>query len=142
MLLLSIHPRFVDAILAGTKQVELRRRQPRVSGGGGALIYATAPRMELVASFRIASLVRAPLDILWRSVRDVAGVSRSEFDAYFTGLQSGVAIGIADVLEFPETVDLKRLRDAWKEFHPPQGFRYITGADFAKLQIGSYRRAA
>lgn len=141
MLLLSIHPRFVDAILAGTKQVELRRRQPRVSDGS-ALIYATAPRMELVARFRIASVVRAPLSMLWQSVRDVAGVSRSEFDAYFAGIESGVAIGIADVFEFPEAVGLEKLRDEWRGFHPPQGFRYITGADFAKLPSGACRRAA
>src|SRR5512136_2806234 len=101
ILLLSIHPRYVDAILSGTKRVEHRRQRPRLASGQ-ALIYATSPRKALVANFRVASVVRAPLAELWRSVRDVAGVSRGEFDAYFEGLKEGVGIWITDVVELAE----------------------------------------
>jgi predicted transcriptional regulator len=140
MLLLSIHPRYVDAILAGSKTVELRRRRPRIESGK-ALIYASAPRMELVASFRVAKIVRAPLGSLWQAVRHVAGISRQEFDAYFSGLQSGVAISIADVTEFGP-VPLDDLRAAWDGFHPPQGFRYLDWSDVAALKIDALSRAA
>lgn len=132
MLLLSIHPKYVDSILSGAKRVELRRLRPRVSDGQ-ALIYATSPRMELVASFQIAKVTRAPLCLLWQAVRDVAGITRREFDAYFHGLDSGVAIHIEDVAQFREPVALDTLRAAWKGFHPPQGFRYVDASDLSKV---------
>ena len=141
MLLLSVHPRHVDAILAGTKRVELRRRCPRMTSGP-ALIYATAPRMELVASFRIEGVIRQSLDVLWQEVVDLAGVSRWEFDCYFRGLTVGVAIGIADLVEL-KPIALNELRAAWGGFHPPQGFRYLIQADFDKLtgHVGRQRES-
>src|SRR5579864_4429852 len=99
MLLLSIHPKYVESILAGKKRIELRRRRPRITGGP-ALIYATSPRMELVARFEIDSIRRAPLSLLWQLSRNVACVTRDEFDAYFHGLQTGIAIHINAVTRF------------------------------------------
>ncbi|MGE0535156.1 MAG: hypothetical protein AB7O68_09285 [Pirellulales bacterium] len=98
------------------------------------LIYASSPRMELVANFRIASVVRSPLGLLWQSVRQVAGVTRREFDSYFDGRQTGVVIRIADVAEFREPIPLADMRAAWKGFHPPQVFRYVDASDIAKLR--------
>jgi predicted transcriptional regulator len=138
MLLLSIKPKYVDLILTGEKRVELRRLRPRIDSGP-ALIYASSPRMELVASFRIVSVLRAPLGLLWQSVREVAGVTRKEFDAYFDGQQTGIAIRIADVAEFREPIPLADIRAAWKGFHPPQVFRYVEASHVAKL---GRRRAA
>lgn len=124
MLLLSIHPRYADAILAGMKTVELRRQRPRINSGL-ALIYASSPRMELVASFRIAGIIAGPLQMLWQLVHDRAGVSRPEFSRYFQGLSTGVAIEISDVQTFVRPVPLSELRERWRGFHPPQGFRYV-----------------
>ena len=89
--------------------------------------------MELVATFRIARVVRGPLPMLWLLARDTASVSRREFDAYFAGLQSGVAIQIADVAKFSRPISLDELRDAWDGFQPPQGFRYLDEAELARL---------
>ena len=141
MLLLSIHPRYVDAILAGEKRVELRRRAPRINRGA-ALIYATAPKMELVAAFHITSVIRAPLGLLWQLVHVSAGTTRKEFDSYFCGLETGVAIQINDVVEFEKPISLATLRVKWRGFHPPQGFRYVADADVAKLGLRGIRTAA
>ena len=141
MLLLSIHPRHVKAILSGDKRVELRRRCPRIDRGE-ALIYATAPRMEFVATFHIASVKREPLKLLWQSVRDIAGISRREFEAYFQGLDAGVSIQITTVNELRPPISLKVLRETWPRFQPPQGFRYIDDALALTLGIRQLRRAA
>lgn len=141
MLLLSIRPKYVDAILAGEKRVELRRRRPRVESGR-VLVYATAPRMELVATFRITGVTRAPLNLLWQSVRDIAGVSRREFDAYFEGMELGYGLHIKDVVRLNRPIPLVDLRSIWAGFHPPQGFRYITQLDFEKLGIRELCAAA
>jgi len=81
--------------------------------------------MQLVGEFRIESVKQVPLTLLWQLAREHAGVSRDEFDRYFDGMQSGVAIQIADVVEFQRPIALDELRAAWPGFQPPQGFRYI-----------------
>lgn len=136
MLLLSIHPEFADSIIAGAKTVELRRQLPRVSSGP-AVIYASSPRMELVATFQIQSTIRLPLKLLWQAVRYQAGVSKSKFDSYFTGLESGVAISIGNVSLLPRPIPLDELRSMWRGFHPPQGFRYLQLSDVRKLGIAN-----
>lgn len=140
MLLLSIHPRHVDAILAGTKRVELRRRRPRISEGQ-APIYATSPRKEFAATFRIVGVAREPLESLWRRVGKISGVTRDEFDTYFAGLDSGVAIHVADVKKLREPISLDDLREAWNGFHPPQGFRYLEAADVKLVMSANSARA-
>src|SRR4051794_32919901 len=41
--IISIHPSYADAILAGEKTIELRRRIPNISQGARLWIYATRP---------------------------------------------------------------------------------------------------
>lgn len=134
MLLLSIHPKYVDAILAGEKSIELRRQRPRISEGP-ALIYATSPRMELTAFAWIESVTQAPLNLLWQTARDAASVSRSEFNAYFQGLDRGTALHLARIEPLPAAIGLDRLREVWRGFHPPQGFRYLSSSDLALLGL-------
>ena len=141
MLWLSIRPKYVEAILSGSKRVELRRKCPRVEHGQ-ALIYATAPQMELVGSFEIASVTRAPLNLLWRSVKNIAGVSRSEFDAYFEGLEFGVSIKIGRLVKLKRPIPLSDLRRIWPAFQPPQGFRYLAGAETDALGMTPLGRVA
>jgi predicted transcriptional regulator len=119
-------------ILSGEKQVELRRQRPRINSGP-ALIYASAPTMAIVASFQIESVKQVPLVLLWQSVRDIAGVSRQEFDDYFEGLETGVAIRIADVTEFRQPILLSELRRSWPGFQPPQSFRYVDQSEADKI---------
>lgn len=132
MLWLSIHPKYVDAILAGEKSVELRRRKPRISEGP-VLIYATSPRMELVASAWIGSVTHAPLDSLWKVARGSAAVSRSDFRAYFDGLSKGTGLHLERVRPLATPIGLYRLREIWEAFQPPQGFRYIDDAQITSL---------
>ena len=40
MILLSIHPRFAEAIFDGTKKVELRRRAPKLMAGDEVVVFA------------------------------------------------------------------------------------------------------
>lgn len=98
--------------------------------------------MELVAQFQITSVDRLPLVLLWQTVRHDAGVTKKEFDDYFAGLDSGVAIHISDVKKFRKSVSLDDLRRAWRGFHPPQGFRYLDAIALAKVVPDAIRRAA
>jgi predicted transcriptional regulator len=133
MLLVSVRPRFAEAILSGTKRVELRRRTPRIGHSETVLVYATVPTAALVGAFEVETVQRLPLDDLWRRVKDIAEVTRDEFTDYFQGLTEGVGIFVTSTMRFEHPVPLAELRRLWKGFHPPQGFRYIESCDLNRL---------
>ena len=126
MLLLSIHPRFAEAIFDGTKKVELRRRAPKLVAGDEVVVYATVPTAAVLGKFTVESVDSSELHDLWQVTRQVAAVSSSEFDTYFDGLDRGVGIWIANTQRYSASVSLTDLRDSIPGFHPPQGFRYLN----------------
>lgn len=141
--MLSIRPRFVDSILAGVKQVELRRRLPHVAANDYVVVYATVPTAAVVGYFTVNRVERLPLGPLWRKVRDISGVTRAEFLEYFAGLTEGAGIFVGDVVPFSRPLPLEELRALWPGFHPPQGFRYLDAERFALLRsVCSRRRIA
>lgn len=126
MLFLSIKPEYVEKILSGEKRVELRRRKPRCVPGDWIAIYETTPTKELVAIAQVSEVrVNSP-QCLWRSVNAISGVSKREFDDYFTGSDKAVGILIQQPVVLPRPVPLAHLRREWRNFNPPQGFLYLT----------------
>jgi predicted transcriptional regulator len=133
-LLLSIHPRFVNDIFSGVKRVELRRRLPRIIKDDSVVIYATAPTMAVVGYFTVQNIDRLPLRLLWRKVRNIAGISYLEYKSYFDGLAEGVGIFIDDIVQFDRQISLAEMRQVLPDFHPPQGFRYLDNETFELLR--------
>jgi predicted transcriptional regulator len=125
-MLLSIHPVYVEQILTGTKTVELRRTRPNVAPGQPVVIYATTPSAALVATCRIKRLEIGSPRAIWTSVGNLAAVTKDEFDRYFAGSSSAVALHISDVTELSSTVSLDQLRESCG-FHPPQTWHFWTG---------------
>lgn len=143
MLLLSIHPRFAEAIFAGNKKVELRRRVPKLEAGDTVVVYATVPTAAIVGAFTVQRLQSSSLGDLWRRTRDVAAISSSEFQQYFSGLDTGVGIWISKATRFKTSVSLADLRVSINGFHPPQGFRYLRSEEIeiiTRLACGSEGR--
>ncbi len=69
-------------------------------------------------------------------VNDRAGVTRQEFEAYYSGVCKGTGIFFSKVSLLPEPIKLKDLKGQMRGFHPPQGFRYATSGELA-----SYKQA-
>ena len=88
---LSIKPKYVTQILAGTKTVEMRRRFA-VDPGVWALIYSTTPDRVLAGIARIADVQKLAISTLWRKHREAAGITKHDFDQYFSGVETGYAI--------------------------------------------------
>jgi predicted transcriptional regulator len=108
------------------------------------VIYATIPTTAVVEFFTVESVERLPLGPLWRRIRDVAGVARAEYLAYFDGLVEGVAIFVSKAQRLSQPLPLRELRAVWPGFHPPQDLRYLdAGAiDGMCSLIVELRRAA
>jgi predicted transcriptional regulator len=126
-ILMSIRPQYAEKIFNGTKTVELRRIKPKVLHEDDLIfVYVSSPVKSLVGAFSVASVMEKPLFPLWRSVKDSAGVSRSDFFSYFHDLEKGVAIFIKNVWFLPKPIHLSDLQREVKSFHPPQNFRYTS----------------
>ena len=131
-LVLSLRPRFAEAILGGVKTVEVRRVMPRITVQTLALLYASGSTRALVGTCVVRSVARYPIDELWRRHGARTALSRTEFDAYLQGLDRGVAL----LLERPEPlaapIPLHALRQA-HGFRPPQSLAYVNHGQRKRL---------
>ena len=123
---LSVHPKYSDRILDGSKTIELRRRFPvSASNGTTAYIYSTSPIRAMVGRAKIDTVVKLPLKQLWKSYGEMAQITRRDFDSYFSGTSEGFALKIANAKPFAQPLDLTELRKRFG-FKPPQSFLYAT----------------
>lgn len=125
MIVLSLKPRFAEAILAGTKTVELRRTKPRIEVPTRALLYATTPVRALLGTCIITDVRSADLVALWRVYGSRSDLSHNEFKRYFEGLDVGTALLLAHQQPLDRIVPLQDLRAKPKGFRPPQSFAYV-----------------
>lgn len=124
-LLLSLRPEFAEKVFAGTKRVELRRVRPRIEVQDWVLVYVSTPVQAVVGAFQVAGVVENSPATLWRKVREHAGVTRRQFDDYYSGAPKGYGIFLSAVKMLPKPVKLSYLRMIWPDFHPPQSYRYL-----------------
>ena len=130
VIFLSIRPRYAEKIIDGTKTVELRRVRPKyISTGALVLMYVSSPVKSLIGAFKVNQVVENPLGDLWKLVQNRAGISRSEFDAYFEGASTGVGIFFNEIQLFHNPIELEDLKLIG--FRPPQGFRYAKVSELA-----------
>jgi predicted transcriptional regulator len=117
--IISIHSDYANAILAGTKTVELRRRVPDLTIGTRLWIYATQPTGAIVGYVTIEKIIRGAPGTLWKKHRASTGIEYDAFQAYFDGSQEGVAIQLGAAQRVPE-ITIDQLRGIRHGFHPPQ----------------------
>ncbi|GAA1817915.1 hypothetical protein [Agromyces neolithicus] len=122
--LMSIQPRFAEAILRGEKTHELRRRFPGSLTGATVYVYASTPTRAVIGSFRIASVERRPRWLVARTRRLATTLTSEEIHTYLAGLQHGVLIEVAEQRRFTHTVPLADLRQF--DVEPPQSYRFLS----------------
>lgn len=134
--LISIHPRFANAILDGTKLVEFRkigfRRQLT-----HILIYATAPIQQVVGYAEVEAIDQRSPDSLWRRYRRVAGIEREAFFRYYRDRETGVALKVRRAKRLIEPL---LLDDLHLGATPPQSFLYSTEAALRVVQARATSR--
>ena len=128
VLLLSLRPRFANAILDGTKTVELRRRPINALPGTRVILYSTAPVMAIVGTAYLRKVdVEAP-QAAWKRCKRHLGLDKGEFDAYLDGSTNAYLLHLETISRLNEPLHLHQLRQSGG-FHPPQSFRYIAESD-------------
>ena len=131
-LLLSIKPRYADAIFTRQKRVELRRVRPRVGPGDLVLVYVSSPRCALEGAFLVERVLKAAPSALWKHVSSQAGLSRDEFEGYFGTREMAYAIVIQKVWRLAP-VTLSTMRRA--QIRPPQSYQYLDKSTAARLEL-------
>jgi predicted transcriptional regulator len=131
--IISIHPSYADAILAGTKTIELRRRIPELPSGTRLWIYATRPIAAVIGFVTIQNVARAHPRTIWQKHRDGTGVDHASFKAYFNGANEGVAI-VLDTARRVGPITIDQLRGIRDTFHPPQVVIRLTAAEAKALR--------
>ena len=133
--LMSIHPVYATAILDGTKQVEFRKR-PIAHDVTHVIVYATAPVSAVVGVFEVSGQTTATPASLWQKFKQVAGISRDGFDAYFDGRDSATGIGVGTVTALDKPMCLRQDLGLAR---PPQSFQYVDPRDVPStlLQAGA-----
>jgi predicted transcriptional regulator len=124
-LFLSVRPVFANKILSGAKTIELRRVRPNVSTGDMVLIYSTSPEMALLGRAQVAEVVAGTPSGIWEQVKGRAGISRGEYDEYFSGAPTAIAIRLCAAQRLTRPIPLRELRERWPWLRPPQGYRYV-----------------
>ena len=124
--LFSIRPVHAEKILTGSKTVELRRRfASAVTPGTLALIYSTSPTSALIGSAKIKAVHCTDLPTLWKTHRKAVCLDKSDFEAYFAGLERGYAIILDSPRPLERPVGLMELRKRFG-FEPPQSYQYAS----------------
>lgn len=132
MILLSIKQVYCDLIFNGTKRFEFRKRLPNgLQKGDEVAIYCTRPVSRVVAYFRIADVVQATRQRLWRQTRHAAGINYETFMRYFSAAQQANAIKIGKLHVLNTPLSLVRLR---RNKTPPQSFLYLTESQSEKVK--------
>ncbi|NTW39444.1 MAG: hypothetical protein HGA44_06075 [Cellulomonadaceae bacterium] len=119
---MSIRPPFAEAILAGTKLVEFRKRRlaPDVTT---VLIYSTMPVGRVVGTFEVAGYdVGSPTSV-WERHKTHAGISRAGYRDYYRGTASAVGILVRDARRLARPLRLAELDEL---LSVPQSFVYLT----------------
>lgn len=125
MIVLSLKPRFAQAILAGVKTVELRRTVPKIVIPTRALLYAASPVRALLGTCVITSVRSADLAALWHEYGPRSELPYHEFQQYFEGVATGTALTLSEPQALSRPIPLQDLRAKPRGFRPPQSFAYV-----------------
>ena len=136
-LVLSVRPRFAEAIIDGRKTVEVRRQRPNVQPGTLGFVYSSSPIQAVVGTFTVEKIVSGTPDEIWLVAQDGVYISRREFDCYFAGAKVGHAIVVSYGHRLPKPISLSRLRVIWPKCRPPRSFGYLVAADTYTQRIMS-----
>ncbi|WP_405062619.1 ASCH domain-containing protein [Kribbella sp. NBC_01505] len=131
-LVLSLRPRFAQAILDGSKTVELRRRPIKALPGTTVILYESSPTMGVVGTATLTDVVSLRPHTAWRRYRNTLGLTWAEFMEYLTGVEQAHLLRLDDVKELAHPLSLGTLR-ASASFRPPQSFRYLSTSDPSEL---------
>lgn len=120
-LLLSIKPKYVKQILAGTKLVEYRKQTPKDTGVDTVLIYQSNDLKKVVGEFKIAGIIEGTPQVVWSQTHEVGGICSADYFSYFQGRDKAYAFQISELKVYDMPVSLEDLGIS----RAPMSYQYV-----------------
>ena len=118
--LMSIKPKFVERIFAGTKTFELRKN-PFKRTVDTIVIYSSSPKKKVVGEIIIDRIICSAPKALWEFHENNLGILEKEYFRYYKNSKVAYAIKIKKVIKYKKELELK---DFGIE-KAPQSYQYI-----------------
>jgi predicted transcriptional regulator len=127
--ILSIKPKYAEAILSGNKKCEFRKKiLPKKIRF--VIIYSTSPVGKIVGTFKIKRQDHGSPSEIWKRHKRNAGITHEEYENYYNQSKQAVCIEIESVNKLKQPIDpYKETND----FVAPQSFRYLKHKDYSML---------
>ncbi len=119
--ILSIKPKYAQAIISGTKKVEFRKKIFK-RPVDKVYIYSSSPSKKLIGFFTFIEVVEDNPAELWNKFQKVGGIDKADFFEYFKDSEKGYAIVVDTVEKFKKGIDPI---DFFENFCAPQSYIYI-----------------
>ena len=120
--LLSIKPKYAEAILKGEKQYEFRKVIFKDRKVERIYIYSSSPVKRIVGVFVVGDIIEDHPKRIWKKCKEKSGINEEDFFNYFNGNEKGYAIRIDNLEPVEYPIDPKSLSS---DFIPPQSFCYF-----------------
>ncbi|MCW3072010.1 MAG: hypothetical protein JWQ09_6061 [Segetibacter sp.] len=130
---ISVKPEFVEKIFNGSKTIELRKSAPNIKKDDVIIIYSTSPVMAVIGTCRVKEIISLKPTNLWNVYSHKFGIERKRYFEYYEGKEIAIGIVLKDVKKINTQIPLSKLRAKFKNFHPPQTFRYFDKKQFNLL---------
>lgn len=134
-LFISVKPEFVEKIFNGTKSIELRKSVPNIEKDDLIIIYCTSPVMSVIGTCKVKEIVSSKPTKLWNDHSTKMGIDRKRYFEYFEGKEVAVGIFLKEIKKSRKEIPLSKLRSKFRNFHPPQTFRYFDKFQLKQLSI-------
>src|SRR5690554_525747 len=119
--ILSIKPIYANAIMAGEKKVEFRKKIFKRQVGK-IFVYSSSPEKKIIGFFTISEIIEDKPDKLWKKFGKIGIIGKSDFFEYYKDSETGFSIIIKEVQKFKKGIDPA---DFFENFCAPQSFLYL-----------------
>lgn len=140
--LMSVKPQFVAMILAGDKDVELRRRLPSFVPGTRVYLYSSFPDKAIMGWVCVQDIHYLPKEELWQDYGHRTGIGWEEFSAYLKGVSQACGIEVSNPRHLQDPISLDVLREHCQGFRPPpQSYQFVKPQGTLAYVLGVFPRA-
>ncbi len=120
-IILPIKPEYSSQIISKHKKYEYRTKIPKHKVDS-ILIYETHPTMRIVAKITIKNILCGSPYEIWSATKKYAGITKEQFDAYFSNSKKAFAYEIGEIERFSKP----KLLSEYGINYIPQSFVYIN----------------
>lgn len=124
-MLVSIKPEFANRIFDGSKKIELRKSSPNVNPGDLMIVYSTFPEMAVIGVCKIDTIIKSSPKEIWTNYSELLGIDKERFFDYYSDYNTAIGIVLKSAKRFKEIIPLKKIKENYPSFSPPQTFRYL-----------------